>query len=157
VVTGESPVVDVQNVRGQRVMTRDIIDTIPTNKAVVNLAALVPGMGISKGGGIGQDVGGSAGETFQQLTIHGTKKNDTLTLLDGLPLGYLNSFAGGIPQTSLSDGAFEQVVMTISGQAAESETGGVVTNLIPKQGGNVVHGSVFGNFANTSMEASNYT
>jgi hypothetical protein len=157
VVTGESPVVDVQNVRGQRVMTRDIIDTIPTNKAVVNLAALVPGMGISKGGGIGQDVGGSAGETFQQLTIHGTKKNDTLTLLDGLPLGYLNSFAGGIPQTSLSDGAFEQVVMTISGQAAESETGGVVTNLIPKQGGNQVHGSAFGTYGNSSLEASNYT
>jgi hypothetical protein len=157
VVTGESPVVDVQNVRTQRVLTRDVIDTIPTNKAVVNLAALVPGMGITKASGVGQDVGGSGGETFQQLTIHGTKRNDTLILLDGLPLGYLNSFAGGIPPSSLADGGFEQVVMTISGHAAESETGGVVTNLIPKQGGNVVHGTMFGNYGNESMQASNYT
>jgi hypothetical protein len=157
VVTGESPVVDVQNVRTQNVLTREVIDTIPTNKAVVNLAALVPGMGITKASGVGQDVGGSGGETFQQLTIHGTKRNDTLTLLDGLPLGYLNSFAGGIPPSSLADGGFEQVVMTISGHAAESETGGVVTNLIPKTGGNTIHGSVFGTYSNSSMEASNYT
>jgi hypothetical protein len=157
VVTGESPVVDVQNVRTQRVLTREVIDAIPTAKSVANLGALVPGIAISRGGGVGQDVGGSAGETFQQLTIHGGRKNDTLTLLDGLPLGFLSTFAGGIPPTSLGDGTFEQAVMTISGHAAESESGGVVSNLIPKQGGNVFHGTVFGTYGNDSMEANNYT
>ena len=39
-----SPVVDVQNVRQTAVMTREVVDTIPTGKEFKNLATLVPGM-----------------------------------------------------------------------------------------------------------------
>jgi hypothetical protein len=41
-VSGSSPVVDVQNVVTQRVMTRDVIDSIPTGKLFVNVAVLIP-------------------------------------------------------------------------------------------------------------------
>ena len=43
-VSGASPVVDVQNVRQSAVMTRDVVDSIPTGKEFQNLATLVPGM-----------------------------------------------------------------------------------------------------------------
>ena len=39
-VTGAAPVVDVQNTRQQAVMTREIVDTIPTGKQYNNLGVL---------------------------------------------------------------------------------------------------------------------
>src|SRR5258708_25084618 len=86
VVSGASPVVDVQNVGQQRVMTRDVIDTIPTGKVFANLAALVPGTQV---GGLGreQDVGGSAGNQNQTIAIHGGRNFDQMKLLDGITVG----------------------------------------------------------------------
>src|SRR6185295_49975 len=77
VVTGQSPVVDVQNVREQRVLTRDVLDAIPTAKALVNLAALVPGVVVAvTTSGAAQDVGGTAGDNFQGMSVHGARRND---------------------------------------------------------------------------------
>ena len=56
-VTGESPIVDVQNTTQQRVLSHEIIDAIPTGRSDKNLAALIPGVSIA--GGISQDVGGT--------------------------------------------------------------------------------------------------
>ena len=42
-VTGASPVVDVQNVRRQTVLTRELLDTIPTGKTFQAFAALTVG------------------------------------------------------------------------------------------------------------------
>src|SRR5262245_24117588 len=45
VVSSQSPVVDIQNVREQRALTRDIIDVIPTgSRSFDNLGALIPGI-----------------------------------------------------------------------------------------------------------------
>ena len=42
-VSGASPIVDVQNVVQSVIMTREMIDTVPTGKNFNNLAVLVPG------------------------------------------------------------------------------------------------------------------
>src|SRR5579863_750358 len=44
-----------------------------------------------------------------------------------------------------------------SALAAARPFGGVVTNLIPKEGGNRFSASFFGTYVNRSMEGSNYT
>jgi bifunctional UDP-N-acetylglucosamine pyrophosphorylase/glucosamine-1-phosphate N-acetyltransferase len=49
-VTGESPVVDTQRVTQQKVMTRDIIDAVPTGKNFQNIGVLVPGVVLGAGG-----------------------------------------------------------------------------------------------------------
>jgi hypothetical protein len=46
-VTGQSPVVDVQNTRQQVVLTREIVDSIPSAKTFNQMGALVPGMVLS--------------------------------------------------------------------------------------------------------------
>ena len=65
-VTGETPIVDVQNTRRQRVIDREVIDDIPTSRTAYDLAALIPG--VSRGGLTRQDVGGSSssGQSHRQ-------------------------------------------------------------------------------------------
>src|SRR5262249_45393844 len=72
-VTGESPLVDVQASRQQRVIEKDALDAIPTGRTVNTAAVLIPGIVNSS-----PDVGGTANLplTSGQLTIHGGSSND---------------------------------------------------------------------------------
>src|SRR5207244_3593817 len=74
-VSGESPLVDVQNVVQQRVVTRDVIDALPVAKTMQSVAVLMPGVSVagSATGATGQDVGGSVGERHVYLSVHGSK------------------------------------------------------------------------------------
>ena len=47
-VTGETPIVDVQNTKRQRVIDREIIDNIPTSRTAYDMASLIPG--VARGG-----------------------------------------------------------------------------------------------------------
>jgi hypothetical protein len=68
-VSGASPVVDVQNVQQQRVMTRDVLDAIPAAKMYTSVAPLVPGITIAGGNVVNQqDVGGTVGFAFRPST-----------------------------------------------------------------------------------------
>src|SRR5262245_59010840 len=156
-VSGASPVVDVQNIRDQRVLTREVLDSIPTAKSLVNLGALIPGMNIAGTSGPGQDVGGSAGENFQGMMIHGGRRNDQQTLVDGMSVAMVQAFAGSVTPTALGDGTVEQTILEVSGHSAEYETGGVVANMLPKQGGNSLHGTVVGNYSSESTQSDNYS
>ncbi len=157
VVSGLSPIVDVQNVREQRVLTREVLDAIPTAKALVNLAALVPGVVVAQTStGAAQDVGGTGGDNFQGMSIHGARRNDQQTFVDGMSVAFMTFFGGSITPASLGDGTVDQTVLGVSGHSAEVESGGIIANLIPKQGGNKFSGNVFTNFANESTQANNY-
>ena len=62
-VTGAAPVVDVQSVQQQRVLSKDVIDALPTGRTTTNVAVLIPGMVLSTTfSGEGQDVGGNTGD-----------------------------------------------------------------------------------------------
>ena len=70
-VTGETPIVDVQNTKRQRVIDREIIDNIPTSRTAYDMASLIPG--VSRGGLTNQDVGGSSssGNPIGSVAVHG--------------------------------------------------------------------------------------
>src|SRR5262252_5352037 len=50
-VTGETPVVDVQNITTRTVMTRDVIDVMPTGRNIQAIGILIPGTSLGLGGG----------------------------------------------------------------------------------------------------------
>ena len=52
-VTGETPLVDVQSAAVQKVVTKEVVDAIPTGRLGINLAALQPGIILGAGGGVG--------------------------------------------------------------------------------------------------------
>jgi len=84
-VTGQTPLVDVRSAAVQKVVTKEIVDAVPTGRLGINLAALQPGIILGAGGGVGvsntnsltsQDVGGTAGDTFTDLSIHGGEASE---------------------------------------------------------------------------------
>src|SRR5206468_3770088 len=73
-VTGASPIVDVQNVRTQNVLSREVLDSVPTGKTIQAFATLTLGAATT---GVGfQDVGGNQGESAAAISIHGGRGND---------------------------------------------------------------------------------
>src|SRR5262249_55669603 len=133
-VTGASPVVDTQNVRSQNVLSRDTLDALPTSKSYYAFATLTVGMtGVIAGGG--QDVGGTAGDAYGYLTIHGSKWTDGDSAWDGM--SFNDSVGTGRQKRYfVNQAAVREVVVSTGGMSPEIEGGGVNTNFVPKDGGN---------------------
>jgi hypothetical protein len=157
-VSGDAPVVDVQSAGRQRVFGHDVVDAVPTAKSQYNIAVLIPGMSMGGGAGVTQqDVGGSSGlEASFGVTIHGGKLDSQRITQNGIIVNtYVAGGYGGAAAPNPS--AVQELTVDTSGVSAELSTGGVRINLIPKDGGNMFKGVVFGTFANSSMQGSNLT
>jgi hypothetical protein len=154
VVTGESPIVDVQSVKAQQIVTRSTFAAIPSSRTAAGIQALIPGLMSSVNsspdlGGITASSGGGA------MSIHGGRPADSRTLNDGLTTNHAGG-AGGGGNNANAVGA-EEIVVSTSGGLGEAETGGVTINLVPRDGGNTFTGTFAGSFVNSSMQGDNYT
>ena len=149
-VTGQSPTVDVQSVTRQRVMTKDIISAIPSSRNPYALAALIPGV---TGG---RDVGGVGAIALLSLTIHGGRVQDQRIMLDGLSTqsaegsGQFGSYMGNA-------GSTQEIAINTAAATAEQNTGGIVLNIVPREGGNSFSGGFFGAIATNAMQGTNFT
>ena len=144
-VTGAAPVVDVQNVRRQTLVTDEVLSTLPmSTKHVNNLVTLTPGFtGLADvGGRYTSQVGGE---------YHG--KAGTKVAMDGM--GVENSFGNSSYQINAA--AVQEMVLQTTGISADTNADGAVVNVIPKEGGNTFSGILAGFFANDSMEGQNLT
>src|SRR5262249_42894220 len=81
-VNAATPIVDVQNVRQERVLNKDVIDALPSARSPLTLAVLVPGVTSSA-----QDVGGTKSIGIFNATIHGGRSDDYRVLADGFSIG----------------------------------------------------------------------
>ena len=130
-VSGASPVIDVQNVVSQQNLSREQIDTLPTSKTYFGLAALTPGMTARIAGG-GHDVGGTSGDIWGYVAIHGSSDQDGMVMWDGLSINNNIGFGGGASKEFfLNQAAIEEMVISTSDMNAEFPYGGVATNAIP--------------------------
>ena len=154
-VTGASPVVDTQNVRTQNVLSRETLDEVPTGKTIQGYAALIVGA-VHIGFGPEQDVGGNKGESPGAIRIHGNREFDQKLLWDGMRFnGAYGSGGGGVRSFMVNQSAVEEITLETSGMAAESETGGVQLNVVPKDGGNTYRGSFNTSYSNKSLQTGN--
>ena len=130
-VTGGTPTVDVQSAVQQVVLSRAVLDAVPTGRSVPTLGALMSGARLAL-----PDVGGTSGMQNRDLTIHGSDGRDTTFQVDGMTLNGLEG--DGSVQSYFNDMMFEEVSYQSSGISAEVSAGGVRANMIPKDGGNAV-------------------
>jgi hypothetical protein len=151
-VTGEAPIVDVQSTTRQRVITSDIIDTIPTGRSFATLGVLIPGIVSS-----GNDVGGSLGDPQASVSSHGGRSNDQRIMQGGLPINDLQTAGAGQSGAVPNVGAAAEVSLDFGALSAEQATGGVSINFIPRDGGNSFKGSVFMGGSNENLAGSNFT
>lgn len=156
-MSGQSPVVDLQNTKQAAVMTRDVIDSVPTGREVRNLAVLIPGMyaGGQTSSPISQDVGGQSGQSHVAMSIHGGRMADQLLQVDGMSMQtWTRNDASSI---FFTDGNFQEYAIDVAANSAEVETGGVRINLIPKEGSDQWKGNFFANFSSDALQNSNVT
>jgi hypothetical protein len=149
-VTGESPVVDVQSAKQQRVLASEVIEALPSARTHQTLAIFVPG--VNEGGQ--HDVGGTGLLGQQQPTIHGSDSGAFRLQNDGFILGNLyQSYTGTIPNM----GSAQEVTINSGAGLSDQWTGGLLINIIPKDGGNQFSGALFATGANGKWQADNYT
>ena len=153
-VTGETPVVDVQNASRETVLSKDVLNAIPTAGSYNSIVILVPGL---FGGQQDVSTGPCNSCTFNAhgAILNGARANsEARLLLDGLSIAVPQ--AGGTNYLTDTRNA-QEVNFTTSGSQAEVESGGPVMNIIPRTGGDTFSGNGFGSWANSSLQGSNYT
>lgn len=154
VVTGASPVVDIQNVQQQRVVTKEVVDAIPSGRTEQTIAALIPGMSMQAvSSPVVQDVGGSTGDMRQTLSFHGSGRGDFNEMIEGIPMNAMTgTFTGGI---NMDTGAVQEFNYEVGAISAERALGGVLVNIIPREGANSFSGSFVTSYTNSSLNADN--
>src|SRR4030095_8531629 len=142
---------DVLNANKQETMTNETISAVPTARLYHSLVSLVPGVSLSGT----QDVGGIAGPVTVTFSMRGGQQNEGRLTVDGLSLGAsLNGT--GVSYTVADVGNAQEVVFSTAGGLGEAENAGPAMNLVPRQGGHRISGNVFANWANGSMQSSNF-
>ncbi|MEQ1908631.1 MAG: TonB-dependent receptor, partial [Vicinamibacterales bacterium] len=148
-VSGAAPIVDVQTTQQREVLSRAVLDALPTGRNYQTIGATLPGVSMGR-----FDVGGST--AMQQSTVisAGSIGGDMAMLVDGMNISSsLNS--GSVPATYHNDGAYQEYVYQVSGANAEFSSGGVTINMIPKEGGNSIKSDGVALFTNTNFQAQN--
>src|SRR3954463_14795746 len=147
-VSGLSPVVDVQNAVQQTVLTRQVLDAVPTGRSIPTLGALLSGARLAL-----PEVGGTPGMQNRDLTVHGSDGRDTTFQVDGMTL---NGIEGdGSVQSYFNEAMFEEISYQTSAISAEVSAGGVRANMIPRDGGNAFKGTMFLSGANKNLQSNN--
>jgi len=149
-VSGQSPLVDVQNAQRTQVVERAVIDALPTTRNMQSVGAIIPGVKISR-----PDVGGSQGMEQTYMRTHGADDRHTNIQVDGMTVN--SSMGDGNIQAYNDDALAQQVVFQTSALPAEVAAGGVRVNMIPKDGGNTLKGGGFFGGTASGWQANNLT
>ena len=151
-VTGESPIVDVQSVRRQIVLDNDVISAIPSSRSYNNLIQLIPNS-------INQAGAPTDVQTVPGMVVFGGfggRSNEGRVSVDGISVG--SAFNGAGVSSYLPDVAnAREITMITSGGLGEAEGGGPSLNVLPKEGGNRLSGTVFSSGVTGGMVGSNYS
>jgi hypothetical protein len=146
-VAGETPVVDVKSVQSSQVLTADLLEELPTVHNLNQRTALLPSVMVV--------VPNPTVPWSSNITSHGSQANDARRQIDGMNVaGYGN---GGSIEQGLNDGGFEQISVDTGAGSAETASGGVRINAIPKEGGNNLSGTLFANLAPGDLFGDNLT
>jgi len=154
-VTGQSPIVDVQNVVSQQRISEEMVKNLPVARSHMGFAAMTAAVIMPS---TAQDVGGSMGENTQKMAAHGAKQGDQKHLMDGLRYNTLNS-DGSTKGYFMNVASVRESVITLgaAGGSAEQSVGGVLVNLIPHEGGNRFAGSLFTAYTGDAFQSDNLT
>src|SRR5262245_53654606 len=148
-VHADAPLIDIHNARREVTLTGEILKTLPTVRSYNAVLALLPGVVTN----FNDTVTGTATTSFP---IHGGRANEGRMQVDGLNVG---SPPSGNSATSyvVDVGNAQEVTFVTSGGLGESETAGVVMNIVSKSGGNTYRGSIYASGTDAWLQSSNLT
>lgn len=151
-VTGASPVVDLQNTRTQVVVNQNVLQALPVMRSIQDQANLIPGV-VSRSTSAGQIL-----SDFYINSMSARGSTDQRIYFDGMGGG--NMMLGGGTQ-AIAGGVNElgqaEMVYDVGSQSAESAISGVRMDAIPKDGGNRFAGTYRFFGSNSHLQSSNLT
>ena len=154
VVTGESPVVDVQTARREIVLQNSVIQTLPVARAVGALLNATPGLQVDNNGP-------ALSPTMTFFNANSSTINSTSVAGEGRMT--VNGFtvaaarSGGVSSYVYDTPNAEEVGVVVGGGLGESDIGGPVMNLVPRSGSNRFAGNTFLNLAGEWSRGDNLT
>jgi Carboxypeptidase regulatory-like domain len=151
-VSAETPVVDVQSTQQERVLDREVLDSLPNAGLRTALGVLIPSVDFRR-----QDVGGAGVRAVTgNMVAHGARSEDAGTTLNGLSIA---SFGTGAATATIfmNPMGIQEMSIDTGSNDAELHAGGVRTNYTLREGGNTFHGVVFGAYAPGKLQSDNLT
>jgi hypothetical protein len=148
-VSGAAPMVDTQNVRQQTTLGREVLDALPTTRRVAQLVTIIPGA--TAVSATLHDVGG-VGSERSEFAIHGQRANQMTHNQAGMD--HKMQSGGGFSQNVHT---FQEVGIETLAGSAEASTGGILVNVVPRDGGNVFSGSFSTDHTGPDLQSANIT
>ena len=145
-VTGDAPVVDVRSATVQTNIERELLEAVPTGRNPWVMAGMVPGMVTGR-----MDVGGSNGMQQYSMEIFGSSASMQSFNVDGLKVNWPGG-DGGWTMQYYGFSMYEEFNFQTSTHSAESDTGGVLMNMVVKSGGNEFSGDAIALYNATSLQ-----
>ena len=125
-VSGETPVVDVQNsTRVQRVLSDEVLAALPASRGYGNLLATVSGIqanGLQNGG---------TNPRMIFFTSRGGRSNEGTVQIDGMNVGSAFN-GGGVAGYGYDTTNAQEVQLTVAGGLGEADRGGPQFNIVPE-------------------------
>ena len=153
-VSGASPVVDVQNVRRQTVVSDELLATLPSgSKGHMDLIRMIPGMSSDRNQGGGGAMGIYATNATHGATVHG--KGSSKVAYDSMEV---NNLAGdGAVSYIMNPSTAQETSVETAGIGADSNAAGLRFNMIPKEGGNTFTSVSDFTYTHDNLQGTNLT
>jgi hypothetical protein len=137
-VTGIPALLDTSSALKQTVLSAETLQTLPNRIDVWGIANMIPSISLNK-----VDVGGS--ESFLQSTpvLRGAS-NQNAFMIDGMDVAWVNNLS----VLYFDPYVYEETNFQLGGGSAEVTQGGIIFNMVTKNGTNAFHGG--GMFAGAS-------
>ena len=143
-VSGASPVVDVSSTKTSTNYDYKELASIPSARDMWAILSESPGVTMAR-----IDVGGSAAGTQSGYRTYDARGDQNRVMIDGL----VTTEGTGAIGVYVDYGAFEEVTAGTAGHGADMGQPGVQTQMMIKSGGNQFHGSLYGDYQNSSLQA----
>jgi hypothetical protein len=132
VVSGATPVVDIQQAAARQVLSRDTLDALPTARSYLSAGAVVPTVKLSR-----PEIGGINVGQGAYLAARGKSSADDAVEIDGMDMRNTN----GVSQSGYNNFSMVQdVTYQTSSIGADSGAGGVRINMHSARRGQLVQG-----------------
>jgi hypothetical protein len=148
-VSGEAQLLDTTSVVNQQVLSREILDTLPTGNDLWSIGRIVPSVLVQT-----YDVGGDNSFNNQTLSAHGSGSDENKYMIDGMDVSH-GSGSGSSSVSYFDTYMFTEVNYGAGNNSAEMAQGGVVYNMISKTGTNEFHGSFRFMGTNSDLQSNN--
>jgi len=140
----------VQTNTKQQVLSRDVLDAVPTARTIQGIGQIVVGVALTA-----PDVGGSQAMQQTYFSVHGTGREQTVVTVDGQLVDGM-MYDGGV-QPYFLDSMTQETVYQTGGGTGEALTGGLKLNMVPRDGGNRFSGSGFVSYESGAWQSDNLT